>query len=110
MILSGGSGSLGDKVKFQERVQWARRAVFGRGTTIIEKEKDGRELPLWIPQDPLPLQSGNQFYSQRLFLTKSVWENTKVPISQFQYPLLISQNIPCSCHHPIIPPTLIFLY
>ena len=47
--------------------------------------------PLRIPQDPLHLQSGNQFYFQRLFLTNSV--------SQFH-----------SCHHRTIAQTLIFLY
>ena len=47
--------------------------------------------PLRVPQDPLHLQSGNQFYFQRLFLTNSV--------SQFH-----------SCHHRTIAQTLIFLY
>ena len=47
--------------------------------------------PLRVPQDPLHLQSGNQFYFQRLFLTNSV--------SQFH-----------SCHHRTITQTLIFLY
>ena len=87
------SGSLEDKVKFKERVQWARRAMFKRGA-IIEKEKYGKTVqrrPLRISQDPLHLQSGNQFYFQRLFLTNSV--------SQFH-----------SCHHRTIAQTLIFLY
>jgi len=66
------SGSLEDKVKVKERVQWARRAMFKRGT-IIEKEKYGWESgSTTSPSDPLHLQSGNQFYFQRLFLTNSV--------------------------------------
>ena len=36
LMLRGGSGSLEDKVQLKERVQWARRAVFGLGGTIIE--------------------------------------------------------------------------
>jgi len=40
LMLSAGSGSLQDKMKFKKRVQLARRAAFGRGATIIEKEKD----------------------------------------------------------------------
>ena len=38
LMLSSGSGSLEDKVKFKERVQWARRTVFGRRGTITEKD------------------------------------------------------------------------
>ena len=56
LMLSGGSGSLEDKVKFKERVQWARRTVFGRGGTIIEKDKDdwenGSRTPLSDPSRP----------------------------------------------------------
>ena len=69
------SGSLEDKVKFKERVQWARRAIPKRGTIIENKNIAGKAVqrrPLRVPQDPLHLQSGNQFYFQRLFLTNSV--------------------------------------
>lgn len=44
LMLSGGSGSLEDRAKFKERVEWARRTVFGEwgvgASTIIEEEED----------------------------------------------------------------------
>ena len=36
LMLSRDSGSLEDKMKFKERIQWARRTLFGRGGTIID--------------------------------------------------------------------------
>ena len=47
--------------------------------------------PLLILRDPLHLQSGNQFYFQRLFLTNSV--------SQFQNPTDFSES------SPLMPPS-----
>jgi len=38
LMLSGGSGSLEDKVKFKERVRWVERTLFGRGTIIKKAE------------------------------------------------------------------------
>ena len=56
LMLSGGSGSLEDKVKFKERVQWARRTVFGRGGTIIEDgwANGSTTSPSDSPRSPSP--------------------------------------------------------
>ena len=95
-MLSGGSGSLEDKVKFKERVQWARRAAFERGGMVIEIEWENGSTTFSFAflKIPLDQQSRNQFYFQRLFLKNSVWANSKVLIPQFQNPLLFSQNLP----------------
>ncbi|KAJ3565397.1 hypothetical protein NP233_g7659 [Leucocoprinus birnbaumii] len=38
LMLSGGSGSLEDRAKFKERVEWARKTVFGERESISEED------------------------------------------------------------------------
>ena len=71
--------------------------------------KRSNDFPFGFLKIPFTDKAETNFYFQRLFLTDSVRANSKVPIS--------SSSIPCcflrtfhSCHHPIIAPTLIFLY
>jgi len=51
LMLGGGSGSLEDIAKFKERVQWARRTVFGQGGTIIEEDNGVQESGVTTPSD-----------------------------------------------------------
>jgi len=101
LMLSESSGSLEDKVKFKKRVQQARRSVTRRNNYRRCLGKQSNDFPFGFLKIPFTDKVKTNFYFQRLFLTDSVWANSKVPISSSRIPYCFLRTFH-SCHHPII--------
>ncbi|KAF9454365.1 prephenate dehydrogenase [Macrolepiota fuliginosa MF-IS2] len=84
LMLSGGSGSLEDRKKFTERVEWARKIVFGEWSrnVILEEDTDGT-----VPFAPSSLSSESDLDSparrQPILLSASILDRFSLGKSNY---------------------------
>ncbi|KAF9447551.1 hypothetical protein P691DRAFT_760657 [Macrolepiota fuliginosa MF-IS2] len=107
LMLSGGSGSLEDRKKFKERVEWARKTVFGEWSrdVILEEDPNG-----FVPSSPSSTSDSDSDtpHTKRkpILLSASILD--RFSLGKSTYPKIIVPPSPTSDNASFIlpPPTL----
>lgn len=107
LMLSGGSGSLEDRAKFKERVEWARRTVFAEWGThgvIFEEDESGDTTPSSPDSDSSRPPSPSR--RKPILLSASILDRFSLGMAQCPKPTVpVSPSSPFPLPNTLTPPS-----